>query len=350
MKREPEILENGMGHPVAIVMYHYVRNRSCSRYPSIPALEASDFRGQLEYLANNHTIISADELIGAVTSGGTLPPDAALLTFDDGYSDHFTTVFPILDEKGLPACFFPSSESIVERRLLDVNKVHHVLDAAEDIEAVVERMEARIDGLRSSHSLPPTEALRATYARSGRYDSAPVVYVKQLLQHGLPREVRRRIVDDLFRAIVDVDEATLADELYMSLDQVRLLVRHGMYVGHHSHTHPWMNRLTDDEQRREVRTPLRFLEEVGTPRENWIMCYPYGAHDSRLRGTVRAEGAAIGLTIRPAVARVGGEDPLALPRLDTNDVPTTAASPPPAWARSEAQTALHQHSGSTISG
>jgi peptidoglycan/xylan/chitin deacetylase (PgdA/CDA1 family) len=90
-----------------------------------------------------------------------------------------------------------------------------------------------------------------------------------------------------------------------------------------------MDRLSDEEQRSEVRTALEFLEEIGMPREDWMMCYPYGRHDARLRALVRAEGAAVGLTIRPRVARIGMEDPLALPRLDTNDVPTSERAPVP---------------------
>jgi peptidoglycan/xylan/chitin deacetylase (PgdA/CDA1 family) len=320
-----------MRQAVAIIMYHYVRDRSSARYASIPALDTAAFRGQLRYLQRNHTIIGAEELVGAVTAGTSLPTNAALLTFDDGYSDHFTTVFPILEEEGLRACFFPPSESILERRLLDVNKIHHILDTADDINAVVRQMEKRLQEHRSRHSLPETEILRSEHAHDGRYDSAPVVYVKRLLQHALPRSVRRAIVDELFQTFVDVAEATLANELYMSLDQIRMLVRHGMYVGHHSHTHPWMDRLSDEEQRSEVRTALEFLEEIGMPREDWMMCYPYGRHDARLRALVRAEGAAVGLTIRPRVARIGMEDPLALPRLDTNDVPTSERAPVSEW-------------------
>ena len=60
---------------------------------------------------------------------------------------------------------------------------------------------------------------------------------------------------------------------------------------------------------------------VGAPTNNWVMCYPYGAYNDTLLRLLRDRGCAIGLTIRVAVANPGTDDPLALPRLDTNDLP-----------------------------
>jgi hypothetical protein len=53
----------------------------------------------------------------------------------------------------------------------------------------------------------------------------------------------------LFETFVDVPEATLAQELYMSLDQLRCLQRHGMYIGSHGYRHEW---LTDSVQKCNV--------------------------------------------------------------------------------------------------
>lgn len=52
------------------------------------------------------------------------------------------------------------------------------------------------------------------------------------------------------------------------------------------------------------------------------MCYPYGAYNDTLLALLRDWGCAIGLTTEVAVAQLGTDNPLALPRLDTNDLPT----------------------------
>lgn len=77
--------------------------------------------------------------------------------------------------------------------------------------------------------------------------------VKRLLQVALPRPVRSRIAARLFARFVSVDETAFAEELYLSLDQLRLMWRCGMEVGGHGDAHDRLGSLTADEQRRRVR-------------------------------------------------------------------------------------------------
>lgn len=49
-----------------IVMYHYVRDLHHSRYPQIRGLDVSLFRQQLEYMKNNFTFVTMEQVIDAV--------------------------------------------------------------------------------------------------------------------------------------------------------------------------------------------------------------------------------------------------------------------------------------------
>lgn len=84
---------------VSVVMYHYVRDLEDSRFSEIKGLDVRLFREQIEYLCRNYNIIRIEDLIAALDKNINLPRRAALLTFDDGYIDHFLYVFPILVEK-----------------------------------------------------------------------------------------------------------------------------------------------------------------------------------------------------------------------------------------------------------
>lgn len=309
-----------MEQTLAIIMYHYVRDLAHSRYPQINGMPLHDFRTQIEYIQERYHVISGEHLMAVVEEEAELPPRAALLTFDDGYLDHFTNVLPILDEAGLPGCFFPPARCILDREVLDVNKIHYVLAAASDVSAVADRVFQRMQEWGDKWELHTWEEYQAAVAGDHRFDEPQVVLVKRLLQRELPRSLRRRILNELFDTYVDVSEAVLAEELYMTLDQLRCLRRHGMYVGSHGNRHAWMNRLTPDEQRTDIDRSLRFLKEIGTPVEQWIMCYPYGAHDASLRGYVREQGGVVGLATGGEVAHLDIHDPLFLPRLDTNDI------------------------------
>ena len=280
---EPIAVHEGrMGRLVTIIMYHYVRDLVHSRYPGIKGLSVENFRAQIEYIQKHYNVISAEQLIGAVDSDEEVPPQAALLTFDDGYRDHFDYVFPILDEAGLPGCFFLPAKCILERELLDVNKIHYLLAVAKNIDGIVDRIFDLIEAWGDSFDLRSPDAYWKAASGDHRFDPQGVVFVKRMLQRELPVGLRRRILDRLFETYVDVSEATLAEELYMSLDQLRCLQRHGMYIGSHGYGHEWMDRLNPEAQHEEVDRSLTFLEQVGAPTNRWIMCYPYGAHDTSL--------------------------------------------------------------------
>lgn len=309
-----------MRQRVIVVMYHYVRDLEKSRYPGVAGLPTRTFRKQVEWMNRHYHFLSGSDLLKAVAERRPLPDPAALLTFDDGYADHFTQVLPILDEFCIPACFFPPAKCILERKLLDVNKIHYILASTDRKEALIEFIESYVRDIQSEFELDPIDAYRSRLAVPGRFDTKEVVYLKRLLQRELPKRLRSKITNRLFDEFVGVDESVLAEELYMTLDQVRMLHRQGMYVGSHGYNHDWLNHLAPDEQRREVTRSMDFLEEVGTSLDRWIMCYPYGAYDESIRSMLPSMGCEVGLATQVGIADLERDDPLALPRLDANDI------------------------------
>jgi hypothetical protein len=173
---------------------------------------------------------------------------------------------------------------------------------------------------RGAFSLDTPSRYWAAYGQANRFDPAEVVYVKRMLQVALPEALRNRICDELFRRFVTQDEAAFAAELHMTPDQLRAMIRCGMYVGAHGYGHHWMNSLSPTRQADEISRSLQFLESLGAPTQDWVMCYPYGAHNEGLELLLSQRGCALGLTTRVAAADLGRDHALRLPRLDTNDL------------------------------
>ena len=98
--------------PVTIVMYHFVRPVD-GRFSRLAALELSAFRGQLEYLLRHYSIVRLRDVIAAAENPSPLPPRPAVLTFDDGYADHYRYVFPVLAERRISGMFFPVRAPLV---------------------------------------------------------------------------------------------------------------------------------------------------------------------------------------------------------------------------------------------
>ena len=83
-------------------------------------------------------------------------------------------------------------------------------------------------------------------------------------------------------------------------------------------------------EEREIARTVDFLGEVyGERPRDWVMCYPFGAHDATTLDVVGAAGCVVGLTTHVGVARDLAQ-PLTLPRLDTNDLPRRGDASPAA--------------------
>lgn len=306
---------------VTIVMYHYVRDLAHSRYPEIKGLSREGFENQLHHLLHNYTPIRMEDLLTSVSRGTKLPPKACLLTFDDGYIDHFLTVFPILDRHGIQGSFFPPVRTVKDFRVLDVNKIHFVLASVPDKRRIVSRIFNAMDEMRPDYGLAGNEEYYHEVAVPGRFDTAEVVFIKRMLQRHLPESVRTGIIHRLFSEFVSEDEDAFARELYMDLDQIQCMYRHGMFFGGHGGGHLWMDSLSPDMQAREVEASIGLLVEIGMEPERRVFCYPYGGYNDSLVGILRKGGFKVGLTVEPVVASLDSNDPMTLPRLDTNDLP-----------------------------
>jgi len=307
--------------PLTIVTYHYVRDLARTRYPAIKGRDLASFRRQLDYIGTHHTVVTAQQVIAAVKHGEPLAEDAAWLTFDDAYSDHYSVVFPLLHERGWQGSFFPPSRTVRYGELLDVNRIHFILAATPKHASIIDIIRDFIDGHQKCESVRPFSQYWSELAHPSRMDSAEIIFIKRVLQHGLPEDLRAELARNLFDRFVGVDSAAFAAELYMSREQLTTMIRCGMYVGSHGAGHYWFDRLDPASQTKEIDESLEFLRSLGAPTNDWVMCYPYGAYNDTLLPLLRERGCRIGLTTKVAVAQLDVDDPLALPRLDTNDLP-----------------------------
>ncbi len=300
-------------------MYHYVRPIKGSRWPEIKGLELDGFKRQLDYLLSNFEILTADDIISAVMYDKILPNNACWLTFDDGYKDHSSYVLPELLKRKIQGSFFPPVKPIIDRKMLDVNSIHHILASTKNINMLVNDLNNEIRDY--GYSNRDICNLWNDYAVETRYDAKEVEYIKSQLQHALPESVRNTITSSLFQKYVGLSQTDFADELYMTEIDVRELVNSGMYVGSHGYSHLWLDKVGRNLQRSEIESSLKFLNSVGARTINWIMCYPYGAYNEDTLDLLGKLKCAVGVTTQVGKANLFDHNPLELPRFDTNDFP-----------------------------
>ncbi len=315
---------------ITIMMYHYVRPIADSAWPGIKGMEVTAFEQQLDYIQVHYNVVSFAQIIAARREGVELPPRPLMLSFDDGFVDHFTHAFPALRARGMSGVFFPPTSVVCNRKMLDVHKIHFVLAAMSSAEPIVELIDNTIRDAVGLEGLESIETYKRLYAVANRFDPAPVIYIKRMLQQALPETIRGQLVDDLFRRSVSEDPSGFADELYISMDDLSRMNDAGMEIGSHGHDHLWMDHQSVQDQEDDVVQSLRLFDRLGLPRDSFTFCYPYGAYNSETLTMLESLGCVGAVTTKRELGGLN-DSLLELPRLDAVDLPCVGDALPNPW-------------------
>lgn len=310
---------NRMNRDLTVVMYHYVRDLASSSYPKIKGLDLHLFKEQIHFFKNNYTFISINELIEAYESNSDLPNNAILLTFDDGYKDHYCDVFPVLHDNKIQGCFYPPAATISDKKVLDVNKIHFLLAAVKNKQIIISTIFNQLDEYRKEYRLKDNDYYFSKLGVANRFDSQEVIFIKRILQVGLVQDLREKILDFLFKKYVTFDEKSFSEELYMSSENIKTMIDSGMHFGSHGNNHYWLSSLSKEEQESEIFKSLNFLSDMGENVGRWTMCYPYGNYNKDTLDLLDKYDCKAAFTTRVKNANLDQDNKFEIPRLDTND-------------------------------
>ncbi|MEI7024787.1 polysaccharide deacetylase family protein [Paenibacillus sp. y28] len=93
---------------VAVLMYHHVHDTD----KSSGTITTQLFSDQLEYLIEKGYNFISMEQFDEFMNGGSVPPNAALVTFDDGYNSFYTNAYPVLKRLHIPSITFMITETL----------------------------------------------------------------------------------------------------------------------------------------------------------------------------------------------------------------------------------------------
>ena len=320
-----------MSNSLTVVMYHYVRRIENSRYPQIKGLELDLFVEQLNFFAKHYNVVSMEQVLAAKLQKKPLPDNAMLLTFDDAYLEHFTHVYPILKKMNMQGSFYVPAKTVLEHKVLDVNKIHFILASTKNINSLLDSISNEIKSYQEEYGLKSFNDYFSEFAIPSRFDSKEVIFVKRMLQHVLPEKLRNDITNSLFEEYVGMNEESFCRELYMDKYQLEQLVRDGMHVGCHGYDHYWWNKLDSQSLTQELAESKKFLKSLGCDMSQWTACYPYGSFSDNVVKELDRQECKLAFTTEIRVANLGVDNQFLIPRLDTNDLPKNKASMPNSW-------------------
>jgi len=275
---------------LVIFIFHRVLSTPDPLLPGEP--DGIQFEWMVRLISRSFTVLPFGTAV-EMLKRGQLPSAAACITFDDGYRDNFLVALPILRKHGVSATFF------VATGFLDGGRMWN-----DDI-------------LEALRGLPP-EPVDWTDLGLGKHDISSahgrlstVTPVLRKLMY-FPHREREAVAREIARRAGVADRS----ELMMTADEVRGLRAAGMEVGGHTHSHPILSGIGDEEAFSDILRGKTELEGILSEPVN-VFAYPNGNPrrdlDFRHVEMLKRAGFVAAATTEIGIARAGC-DPFLLPR------------------------------------
>lgn len=232
-----------------ILNYHRVLETPDALLDSEPDIET--FTWQMDLLAKCFNVMPLGEGVRALY-GGTLPPRAVCITFDDGYRSTYELAHPVLQQFSLPATVFVTSGHVGTDNMWN-DKIIETIRSTTDKELDLRKL-----GL-------------GVYAVEGARNKKDAI--DQLIKDSkyLGTKRGRELIDEL----ENVMRGRSFTNQMLTSDMIVRLAKRGFTIGAHTVSHPILARLDDDTARREIQDCKKNLEAlINSPIE--FFAYPNG--------------------------------------------------------------------------
>ncbi len=280
----------GLRARLSIFVFHRVLPAFDPMRPNEP--NAGRFEAIVRFIRRAYTPMTLGAAAAALRDG-RLPPAAACITFDDGYADNAELAVPILERHGVPATFFIATGYLGGGIMWNdvVIEAIRVADAGS--------FDLADHGL-GCHALADARSRCAVAA-------ALLLAIKYLSPQA--RDAAAALIAE--RAGFGKSPA-----LMMSRQQLLAMHRAGMEVGAHTHTHPILESVSDQQAEAEITRSKLELESI-LGQSIAVFAYPNGRpgrdYSARHVAMVSRAGFDAAVSTEMGIA-TSSSDALQLPR------------------------------------
>jgi len=269
------------------IMYHFVSSALDNAvFNGTRGINVEDLENQIVWLINNgYSSLSCNEILSILDNGTSFQKKKFYLTFDDGIKQHSKNVLPLLLKYKIEAAFFIPTKPLIDK-VLPVFEKQRILQYSlyKDYSEFLEAFCTSCRTISKKDIFNPTaknvKNAKDYLGQFSFYDDSERYY-RKLRNEFLDNKTFNLIIEQLFSGFYSKDEVFL-NEYFLSEKDIRELADNGMVIGGHSHSHPFLTKLAEDEIIEEINISHEFLQSL-ISREITIFAYPFGDNDTKVQ-------------------------------------------------------------------
>jgi len=251
---------------VKILAYHRVLDFTEKDYPyDVELISATpeQFDWQLSYLTKYFTMVTFADVDDFVVHGKPLPKNSVVMTFDDGFEDFHSNVFPQLKRYGVPATVFITTDAIGQDHSIWFEHVVLLIKANVGASIRLNNGAFVLDIEKNNQSVSKVLDYLKTIPNPLREEA--LVQLKSQLEHPDIRD--------------EGSSKSRFNSRMLSWDMVKEMSDWGVEIGSHTCSHPVLSQLTEPEMFRELNQSKQVIEkQLGI--EVKAIAYPVGGPTS----------------------------------------------------------------------
>lgn len=294
-----------------ILMYHRVLTPDdMRRSGSHPAMivESGTFAAQMAILKQRFNVLSLEEFTARLEQRIPFEDSSCLITFDDGWRDHFTNALPVLRRYELPALVFLPVNFIGEKGLFWQESLVHLLVLAVDV--------VKKEPVRRARLLQTLDHVGLGHVLDIR-DADPRSLVIEAISRnraGWTPSVIEMTLSHLRKELgVETGDVEGTDR-FLDWEQIGEMVQQGVTFGGHGATHHLLSEMPIDAAREEIKISKAVIDRRCKATIQ-TFSYPRGYRNSQVVEVVKAAGFRLAFIANGG--RVSsGDDPFTLRRIN----------------------------------
>jgi hypothetical protein len=293
---------------VRAFMFHDIRNLENTIYPERYNLKSflneEQFKFQVDKIRNKYKIVSSLDIKNIDIKNDN--NDYAVLTFDDGLSDHYN-VYKYLRSLKLSGTFLVPKMPVVENKVMNTHKIQFIL-ASTNEKTIKDEILSLFDNKDEIWEEYSTTKWKKNWW------SKEMIFITNFLRRYKDDKIDNyQLTNYLFDKFVTKDEFNFSKDFYLNEKNIEEMSNNGMIIGGHGDISE--NLLLIDDYKLDIDESKKFISNYSN---EFVFSYPNGGYNDDIKNYMNYIKCSLSYTIKPfTITELDDFDYLEFPRYDS---------------------------------